>query len=256
MAPHDLTPAEIAQLLAPVNHPSPLSVDELEQLVGHLNDEQMEELVDLMGLGTLARQLPPVLLKIDTIIRNLDLVEISDSPPSSPAPPCTPVKAQATPKAHTTPKAHATPSTLIEISDSPPSLPEFFHTHVKAGATLSTPTTPTLSSSCAAGYTINSPIKIGRVVTWFEAGALTQGVAGASATKVHTGKSRPSTKHGAYVVFYGCEVAVFQRWPDAQRSITGAGLAIHAGYPSMEAGLAALDYARSMGWTADSTSAH
>jgi hypothetical protein len=96
MAPHDLTPAEIAQLLAPVNHPSPLSADELEQLVGHLNDEQMEELVDLMGLGTLARQLPPVLLKvmraaqritrdsppeydneIDTIIRNLDLVEIS-----------------------------------------------------------------------------------------------------------------------------------------------------------------------------------
>ncbi|KAJ7940754.1 hypothetical protein B0H13DRAFT_1585975, partial [Mycena leptocephala] len=59
-----------------------------------------------------------------------------------------------------------------------------------------------------------------------------------------------------YVVFYGREVAVFQCWPDAQRSITGAGLAIHAGYPSMEAGLATLNYARSMGWTADSTSAH
>jgi hypothetical protein len=64
MTPLNLTPPEIASLIAPANHPERLSADELERLVGHLTDQQMEQLIDLLGLGELARQLPPVLLKV------------------------------------------------------------------------------------------------------------------------------------------------------------------------------------------------
>ncbi|KAJ7829915.1 hypothetical protein B0H13DRAFT_1655410, partial [Mycena leptocephala] len=56
----------------------------------------------------------------------------------------------------------------------------------------------------------------------------------------------------AYAVFYGGEVGVFELWADVQHSITGHGLAIHAGYISLDAATAALEYARSKGWTADS----
>jgi hypothetical protein len=95
MAPLNLTPAEIATLVSSHNHPGPLSTDELERLVGHLTEPQMEELVDLLGLSELARQLPPVLVKvmkaaqriiregppdyddeINDIIRNLDLTSL------------------------------------------------------------------------------------------------------------------------------------------------------------------------------------
>ncbi|KAJ7196875.1 hypothetical protein GGX14DRAFT_329909, partial [Mycena pura] len=55
-----------------------------------------------------------------------------------------------------------------------------------------------------------------------------------------------------YTVFYGGEIGVFEAWPDVKRSITGHGLAIYAGFPSLQAVQAALDYARTMGWTADS----
>jgi hypothetical protein len=96
MASLNLTPTEIATLISPDNHPGHLSADELERLVCHLTDAQMDELVDLLGPGNLARQLPPVLLKvmtaaqritrerppdyddeIDNIIRNLDLTSLS-----------------------------------------------------------------------------------------------------------------------------------------------------------------------------------
>jgi hypothetical protein len=93
MASLNLSPPEIASLICSQNHPGRLSADELERLVGHLTNQQMDELVDLLGLGELARQLPPILAKvmkaaqrivrergppeaddeIDAIIRNLDL---------------------------------------------------------------------------------------------------------------------------------------------------------------------------------------
>ncbi|KAJ7847059.1 hypothetical protein B0H13DRAFT_2362612 [Mycena leptocephala] len=61
---------------------------------------------------------------------------------------------------------------------------------------------------------------------------------------------------GAHVVFYGGEVGSFENWADAQRSITGHGLAIHAGFPSLQDAEAALVYARTKGWTADSSPLH
>jgi viroplasmin and RNaseH domain-containing protein len=54
-------------------------------------------------------------------------------------------------------------------------------------------------------------------------------------------------------VFYGGHVGMFESWADVQRSTTGHGLAIHGGYTSLDAATAALEYARSKGWTADST---
>jgi hypothetical protein len=71
MSPHNLTPAEIAKLMAPENHPTPLTADELEQLVSPLTDEQFGEVVDHLGLSDLARQLPPVLLKVMRVVQRL-----------------------------------------------------------------------------------------------------------------------------------------------------------------------------------------
>jgi viroplasmin and RNaseH domain-containing protein len=68
------------------------------------------------------------------------------------------------------------------------------------------------------------------------------------------GGSRPRKPvSNAYVVFYGGEVSVFEDWADAQRSTNGHGIAIHAGFCSMQEAQAALEYARSKGWTADSS---
>ncbi|KAJ7721968.1 hypothetical protein DFH07DRAFT_715001, partial [Mycena maculata] len=65
-------------------------------------------------------------------------------------------------------------------------------------------------------------------------------------------RSKPTS--GAYAVFFGGEVGVFEAWEDTQRSITGHGLALFSGFPNVQAATAALEYARSMGWTADSQS--
>ncbi|KAJ6501529.1 hypothetical protein C8R47DRAFT_1067858 [Mycena vitilis] len=118
---HDLSPAEIAALIGPDNHPDPLSADELERLTAPLTDQQLEEVLNLLGLGPLARQFPPALLKlmrvakhiasarppeydddVDAITRDFDLVGFADAlgidahpptpPPSSPEPPQTPVR--------------------------------------------------------------------------------------------------------------------------------------------------------------------
>ncbi|KAJ7884951.1 hypothetical protein B0H13DRAFT_2343384 [Mycena leptocephala] len=246
MSPHDLTPAEIAKLMAPENHPTPLTADELEQLVSPLTDEQFGEVVDHLGLSDLARQLPPVLLKvmrvvqhltrdrppeyddeIDTLIRNfefMDLPEALDTLQTSPATP-------------------------------PPASPEPPQTPVKAHTTQSTLSTPRPGSTRhAGGYIVNSPTKSGHVVCWFKAGSLTQGVPNASAVQAGAGGSRGGSgrKSAAYVVFYGQEAGVFTLWADVIRNITGC-LAIHASYSSVEAAHAALDYARARGWTSDSS---
>ncbi|KAJ7808839.1 hypothetical protein B0H13DRAFT_2385583 [Mycena leptocephala] len=237
MAPHDLSPAEIASI---IERDRPLSALELENLVCNLTDAEMDELIEHMGLGTLARQLPPVLVKvlkvaqriartappdyeaneIDILIRNLDLsgLESATPPPASPEPPTTPVKTRVTKSMPSTPQAGASGSGAA--------------TH---------------------GYVIDSPTKVGRVVSWFEAGSHTQGMGGASVHADGSKRQGPQSKAKAYVVFYGREVAVFTAWADASRSITGAGLAIHAGFPSVQAAQAVLDYARTKGWTADSS---
>ncbi|KAJ6624294.1 hypothetical protein B0H10DRAFT_1943206 [Mycena sp. CBHHK59/15] len=120
----------------------------------------------------------------------------------------------------------------------PPASPEPPTTPVRPRAARSTPTTPQTS-----GYIVSSPSKVGVTATWFEAGALTQGVPGSSVRG--QGKTRLRANPPL--------VGVFEKWDDVQRSISGHGVAIHASFPSIATADAALEFARSKGWTADST---
>ncbi|KAJ6488307.1 hypothetical protein C8R47DRAFT_1216111 [Mycena vitilis] len=241
---HDLTPAEIAALMGPGNHPEPLSAAELDGLTAHLTESQLEEVVNALGLGDLARQLPPVLLKImriakhvasarppeyddavDRLARNLDLVAIADALDVRPE--------------------------VGEAATPPPSSPELPQTPVKRAAAKSAPSTPH-GTAARRNYTVASPSKVGTSVNWLEAGAHTQGVRGASA-RVQGSRPRSRKKSHAYVVFYGAKVDVFTVWADVQAATTGHGLAIQCGFPSEDAARAALAYARSKGWTSDSS---
>ncbi|KAJ6542990.1 hypothetical protein B0H19DRAFT_1077013 [Mycena capillaripes] len=254
--PHDLTPAEIIALMTPANHPERLTAAELEQLLCPLTDAQVEEVIDGLGLDTLVRQLPLVLLtimraaqrivrgnppgyvvrseppeyedEIDHLVRNFDLttLESSTPSPSSREPPATPVRAGARPPRPSSVRGGARPS-------------------------RSTPFTPRTSNNRA--YIVDSPTMVGRTILWLEAGAHTLGVSGASARSTGRRSGPRKSPAKAYAVFYGGKVAVFQAWADVQHSITGNGLAIYAGFPSVEAAEAALAYARTKGWTADSS---
>jgi hypothetical protein len=93
-APDRLSPAQIAALLGPAGNQQILTGAELERLVNHLTDEQLDELVVRMGLGELAQALPPIVNKViraaermarsrstppdyeDEIIQNLAVVDI------------------------------------------------------------------------------------------------------------------------------------------------------------------------------------
>lgn len=140
-----------------------------------------------------------------------------------------------------------------EPATPPPASPEPPATPVKVRTTKSSPTTPQRTAANG-GYDVESPTKVGCVVTWFEAGSLTQGVPRAS-VRASSGGCRRSRKAAAnvYAVFYGGEVGSFEEWTDVQRSINGHGVAIHAGFPTLQAAEAALADARTKGWTADSS---
>ncbi|KAJ6450443.1 hypothetical protein C8R47DRAFT_1230258 [Mycena vitilis] len=242
---NDLTPAELAQRLASTERIPPR---ELEKLLGHLSTAQLEAVVDVMGLGELARELPPVLLKvlliyqrrlatkpaeddddIDALIRKMDAAEFLRNAPKTPP--------------------AASPELPPSSPELPPSSPELPPSPPAPRASRSTPSTPARRK---AGYDVVSPTKTGRVVSWLEAGSLTQGVRGAS-VKSSGSRARRRSPCEAYVVFYGGEIGAFKDWADVQRSITGNGIAIHAGFPSMDTANAAIDYARARGWTGDST---
>ncbi|KAJ6487267.1 hypothetical protein C8R47DRAFT_1216457 [Mycena vitilis] len=251
-----LTPAEIAQIMG--NTSTRLSAAEMDGLLGSLSDGQLDEVVDIMGLGELARQLPPVLLKvllvyqrkladkppeyddeIDSLIRAMDAAEFLRNPPSTLPPRATPSASapRSTAMPRGTPSTPSTPATPRGTPSAP-----------------STPTTPRRPANTPrSGYDVVSPAKTGHVVSWLEAGALTQGVRAAAAKKIggrsHAARPRP----GAYAVFYGGQIGPFLNWADVQRSITGHGPAIHCGFPNLEAATVAIDYARAHGWTGDST---
>ncbi|KAJ7649149.1 hypothetical protein DFH06DRAFT_1332170 [Mycena polygramma] len=229
----DLTPEEIAaRLTAEARIPS----KELEQLVAQLSVPDLEKVVDAMGLTELARALPPVLLKvliiyqrklaskppadddeIDALIRSMDAAEF--------------LRGSHTP---------------------PPASPELPPSPAAPRVSRSTPSTPH-GPARTPGYEVSSPTKSGHVVSWLEAGSLSQGVRGASAKKSAASRSRARSRPGAYAVFFGGRVGAFTDWADVQASITGNGLAIHCGFPGMPEAEAAVDYARTLGWTADST---
>ncbi|KAJ7666208.1 hypothetical protein DFH06DRAFT_1126905 [Mycena polygramma] len=229
----DLTPEEIAaRLTAEARIPS----KELEQLVDQLSIPDLEKVVDAMGLTELARALPPVLLKVlliyqrklatkppeeddemDALIRSMDAAEF--------------LRGSHTP---------------------PPASPELPPSPAAPRVSRSTPSTPH-GPARTPGYEVSSPTKSGHVVSWLEAGSLTQGVRGASAKKSAASRSRARNRPSAYAVFYGGQIGAFTDWADVQASITGNGLAIHCGFPGMPEAEAAVAYARTRGWTADST---
>ncbi|KAJ6463809.1 hypothetical protein C8R47DRAFT_1224966 [Mycena vitilis] len=252
---NNLTPAEIAKLMAPDNHPDPVSAAELEALIAPLSNAQLDELVELMGLGDLARQLPPLLGRImtsaqrivrnrppeyddhiDSIIRNMRVVDIDENPPTPPPP--------VSPELPHVVYIDDDPPTPPPASPEPPQTPE------KKRVTRSTPSTPRTK-----GYDVVSPTKTGRAGTWFEAGALTQGVRGAAVRAAAGGtlSARRNKRSGAYGVFFGGEVGVFEKWSDTQRATTGHGLAIYHGFIDPTSAHAALAFARSKGWTGDSS---
>ncbi|KAJ7106116.1 hypothetical protein C8R43DRAFT_963445 [Mycena crocata] len=214
----NLTPTEIAALIAPQNHPGKLSADELDRLTSHLSAEELEEVVERLGLSALARQLPPILNKlllavqhvardrlsqdddgIDTLTRNLAVVDLDTTTtplPSSPEPEATPARERTVRSAPSTPR-RKTASVHVDIADVP-----------------------------ASSYMASTPGKTIVTFSWFEAGALTQGVPGAGVQG--SSPQKPRKAHAkAHVVFFGGEIDVFENWVDAQHSITGNGLAIH-----------------------------
>ncbi|KAJ6619638.1 hypothetical protein B0H10DRAFT_2216701 [Mycena sp. CBHHK59/15] len=203
---------------------------ELDRLTANLTERQVEELVDRMGLTELTRQLPPVLRKLVLAAQRL----ARDNPPI-------PVRVFLSVLIYATDHPSSPPTP-------PPASPEPPTTPVRPRAARSTPTTPQTS-----GYIVSSPSKVGVTATWFEAGALTQGVPGSSVRGQGKTRLRRKSPAGAYTVFYGGEVGVFEKWDDVQRSISGHDVAIHASFPSIATADAALEFARSKGWTADST---
>ncbi|KAJ7749880.1 hypothetical protein B0H16DRAFT_1460910 [Mycena metata] len=240
MPPHDLTPPELPVLIAPTNHPKRLSADELDNLISHLSEPQLDNVIRRLGVAVFLRQLPPtfqcVLLAaqrvardrsadddsdydnaIEDLIRDFDeaSLEASTPPQSSPA---------------SSPEPPVTPSRLRQVR--------------------STPSTPQTARVQLPRYTYTSPTGAGRTASWFEAGALTQGISGASVRSIGGGSQ---SQTAAYTIFFGAEIGVFQTWADVQSRTSGHGLAIFGGYVSTDAAAAALAYARQKGWTGDST---
>ncbi|KAJ7016669.1 hypothetical protein C8F04DRAFT_1280888 [Mycena alexandri] len=236
MSPHDLTPSELASLIAPANHPERLSADELDRLISHLSESQLDAVVRQLGVNVFIRQLPLVFSRVflaarrvaehrsqspdddelfEDLIRDFDeeSFETSTPPPSSPEPPVTPLRSR---------------------------------------QVQSTPSTPQTAPIETPRYTYSTPTAAGSTITWFQAGALTQGVRGASVHAVPGSQPRSTAKGSAYTIFFGGEVGVFESWDDVMPRIKGHGLAIYGGFISVDAAAAALQYAREKGWTGDS----
>ncbi|KAJ7709327.1 hypothetical protein B0H16DRAFT_1745867 [Mycena metata] len=296
--PHDLTPAEVAALISPANHPGRLSGEELAHFIEPLTAAEVQEVLSKLGTASMTRQLPPFVLKIviatqrlalerppeydddiDRLVDTFDATQfISDSLPlttsgalptaqraaptvslprptfsTSPPPLATPPHTQA--RSLTTSGALPTGPRAAPTSGALPTAQRATPTVSLPRLTFSTSPLPLATSLRTQGrsYIVESPTKSGRVVGWFEAGSLTQGVPGKTSVRsVGSRHKNRKPRSAAWAVFYGGEVGVFTVWDATQRSITGHGLTIYAGYPSEEAARAAFQYARDRGWTADS----
>ncbi|KAJ7752279.1 hypothetical protein B0H16DRAFT_1723625 [Mycena metata] len=232
MAPHDLTVSELADLIAPANHPQRLSADELEALTSHISEAQLDDVIRRLGVGIFVRQLPPTFHRVLSAVRRV----ARDPSPAY--------------DEDIDDLVHDFDEQSLETSTPPPSSPEPPVTPPRARQVQSTPSTP----QTGAQYEYTSPTATGRTLSWFQAGALTQGVPGASVRTVrgHPSRSHSTRRAAAYAVFFGGEIGVFTSWADVESRIKGHGLAIYGGYASAEAAVAALHYAREKGWTGDS----
>ncbi|KAJ7043430.1 hypothetical protein C8F04DRAFT_1175263 [Mycena alexandri] len=228
MARNDLTPQEIAALIKPENHPSRLSLDELDNLTADLSPAGLEEVVRILGLDEIARQLPPVIEKVfhaarlvaapppdyegdsdvDVIVRNFDfdLNERAVQPNRVSTPP---------PPVSLVPRA-STSRYIVSTRDRP-----------------------------------ERPIV---TTSWFEAGSISHSVAQSTVRRMDSPRRSRKPRSAAYAVFYGGAVGAFTDWTRVSASITGHGVAIYSGFSSLEEAQAAFDYARAKGWTADAPS--
>ncbi|KAJ7430336.1 hypothetical protein FB451DRAFT_1422840 [Mycena latifolia] len=230
-----LTPLAIVQLLSPSN-PNPPSREQLDRLTAQLSLSNLQTVVQLIGLGDLARVTAPLIPQViaaaqqnmvqtstaddevDHLIRNFDGTFYLD------------------------PRDDSTP--LLSSPELPTSPP--FKVHQK-----SAPSTPACSQLPV--YRFSSPTKAGYTPDWFDAGSATQGVPGGSVRTVVKSPKASKAPASAYVVFFGRKVGVFVQWSQVQSLITGFRGAFQSGFPSHAAAEKALEYARAKGWTGDSS---
>ncbi|KAJ6487670.1 hypothetical protein C8R45DRAFT_1097566 [Mycena sanguinolenta] len=246
-------PATIAHLL----QGSSLTLAQIDQWFSSITDEELGEILEVMGLEELARRMPPVLSKL-MLAAECNINCGSASPiPSQTSHVSTASTISETDSDRTFHRVFdaiedvLAQLDVIDLDDTPTlpsSSPEPPHTPSKPQVAKSTPLKPTPTP---ARYAMNSPAKSGYVATWFEVRTLTQGVPGVSVRSVVCTRRTREGGARAYAVFYGKEVGVFEDWNNAAKSTTGH-LAIHAGFPSLSSATAALEYAREKGWTGDS----
>ncbi|KAJ7119399.1 hypothetical protein C8R46DRAFT_1050824 [Mycena filopes] len=274
--PHHLTLDEIVGIMSPQHHPERLSGEELEHLMANLTTVELQTVLRRLGLDVFARQIPCFIVDVmlaaqqvareqppdydagvDRVAQEFDATQFfSDAllPSAAPSPPspasATPFTAPFTPPPFATPR---TPSANPRARA--PSTPTSASVTPRAPFSTSPRPITTPARTQARSYVVESPTTSGRVVGWFEAGSLTQGVTAASVHRDGGARNPQKPPAKAWAVFYGGTIAVFTEWAATHRSITVHSLAIYSGYRSEAAASAALEYARAKGWTADSTAA-
>ncbi|KAJ7766822.1 hypothetical protein B0H16DRAFT_1453836 [Mycena metata] len=254
MPSNGLTPAEIAALIKPENHPSRLSLDELDNLTADLSTSDLEEVVATLGLEHVARQLPPVIERlflaarmiaarppgyegdpeVDALVRNFNfaLYERAAQPRRVPTAPSSPEV------------THQAGQTRVPTA---PSSPEVSPVTTSARSL----NTPQRASANGSNYAVHTPTGTVQTISWFEAGSLSQSRPGSTAHRLDSPSRVRKPRAAAYAVFYRGQVGAFTDWTRVSVSITGHGLAIYSGFSSLCAAQAALEYARGKGWTAD-----
>ncbi|KAJ7115517.1 hypothetical protein C8R43DRAFT_1138142 [Mycena crocata] len=107
---------------------------------------------------------------------------------------------------------------------------------------------PASPSTPSAVYYYQSGTQEGYTTSWATAGLATQGVPNSSVECVQNSPRKKHYKKAAYVVFLGYLAAVYLRWADAQRAVSGVKGAIFRGYRTVAEAEAAFAYAQARGW--------
>ncbi|KAJ7170640.1 hypothetical protein C8R43DRAFT_1120400 [Mycena crocata] len=229
----------IAQLLKPSN-PNPPLPSALDAHIAALSYEELEVLVDLIGLSDIAPVAARLILRamrvaqellentladqddqLDSMIRNFDLSSLDESP-----------------YPRTTFHSSRSPGTNLAASAGP-SAPQAPATSVRS----STQREPLYLSANSRTQTSVTSRK------WLDAAAISQGV---PSRLVHAVVKSPSKKKPApnvYVIFHGHTVEVATVWLHVQTLITGFARAYQCGFASVRAVEEALEYVQSKGWT-------
>ncbi|KAJ7715467.1 hypothetical protein B0H16DRAFT_1477361 [Mycena metata] len=248
--PPPSTFAKVVALVVRPENPHPLSNAQLEALIEALSYTDHLAVIELLGMGDLARGLAPLMPRlmaaakaqleqqdpaddneIDALIRHFDLTSI-DGPGTGPFVAPTPARRPAPPAPGPAPTTPVPPQ-----SAPPPPAPA--------------PSTPIRAPIRGPVYHLSSPQGEALSGNWLEAGHFAQSVPGGSATLVVKSPKARKPAFGAYCVFFGTRVGVFERWNEVQ-PLVAAPRTYQCGYASVEAARRALDYARAHGWTAES----